>query len=73
MVLPAIKEQILSDLGRLSPDLQRRALELVQGLATQAPKGASIDDFLELAGTLDERSAREMKDAISSMRTLDAL
>lgn len=64
MVHPAIKEQILDDLGRLSPELQRRALELVRSLAETAPKGASIEDLLGVAGTLDKRSAREMREAI---------
>jgi hypothetical protein len=32
VVLPAIKDQILSDLDRLAPEEQRRAAELVHGL-----------------------------------------
>jgi len=64
MVRPAIREQILSDLDRLSPEQQKRAAELIHGLVTPLPKGASIDDLLKVAGTLDEESAREMREAI---------
>ena len=64
MVDPAIKEQILNELDRLSPDLQRRALALVHGLTASAPNGASLRDLLSIAGTLDNQSAREMREAI---------
>ena len=64
MVMPAIKEQILDDLDRLSPDQQKRAAELVHGLVSPLPKGASIEDLMKVAGTLDDESAREMLGAI---------
>lgn len=64
MVDPAIKEQILSELDRLSPALQRRALEMVHSLSASAASGASLRDLLSIAGTLDEQSAREMREAI---------
>lgn len=49
VVEPEIKEQILSDLDRLSPEKQRRAAELVHALAT--PLG-------------DDEAARQMMEAI---------
>jgi hypothetical protein len=64
VIEPTIKDQILRDLDRLSPELQRRALELVRGLAAPSLKGASVDDLLSLSGTLDNESAREMREAI---------
>ena len=64
MVDPAIKEQILSELDRLSPELQRRALEMVHSLNASAASGASLRDLLSVAGTLDRQSAREMREAI---------
>lgn len=64
MVQPAIKEQILSDLDRLSPEQQQRAAELVHELVGPALRGASIEDLLTVAGTLDDDSAREMREAI---------
>lgn len=64
MVLPAVKDQILSDLDRLSPEKQKQAADLVHGLIAPLPKGASIDDLLKVAGTLDDESAREMTEAI---------
>lgn len=64
MVTAAIREQILSDLDRLSPEQQWQAADLVRALATPLPKGASIEDLLTLAGTLDDESARQMREAI---------
>jgi hypothetical protein len=64
VIEPAIKEQILKDLDRLSPELQRRALELVHNLASPLSKGASVEDLMSLAGILDDESAREMIEAI---------
>jgi hypothetical protein len=64
MTLPDVKEQILSDLDRLSPEKQQRAAQLVHELVPRLPKGASIDDLLEVTGTLDDESARQMMEAI---------
>ena len=64
MVEPAIKEQILSDLNRLSPAQQRRAAELVHGLVSTLPRGASVEDLLRVAGSLDDEAAHEMMKAI---------
>ena len=64
MVLPAIKEQILNDLDRLAPDQQKRAAELVHSLVSPLPQGASVEDLMKVAGTLDDESAREMMEAI---------
>ena len=64
MVLPAVKEQILNDRDRLSPELQRRAADLVHGLVSPLPKGTSGRELLRFAGTLDDESAREMNEAI---------
>lgn len=61
---PAIQRQILLDLDRLSPKLQRQALQLVQGLGTAPPRGASVEDLLSLGGLLDHDSAREMREII---------
>jgi hypothetical protein len=64
MVVPAIKKRILEDLDRLTPEEQVRAAELVRGLVSPLPKGASIEVLSKVAGTLDEESAREMMAAI---------
>jgi hypothetical protein len=64
MAQPAVKKQILADLDRLSPEQQRRAAELVHGLVSPLPTGASVEDLLQVAGTLDEDSADQMMDAI---------
>lgn len=57
-----IKQQILGDLDRLSPEQQRQAVELVRSLATPLPS-ASVEDLMTVAGTLDDESARQMREA----------
>jgi hypothetical protein len=64
MVDPTIKEQILSDLDRLSPEEQTRAAEFVHSLASRTPKGIPGRDLRRFAGILDPESAREMIEAI---------
>jgi len=64
MVVSSVKKQILSDLDRLSPEQQERAAELVHRLVSPLPRGASAEDLLQVAGTLDDESAREMMRAI---------
>jgi hypothetical protein len=64
MVMPAVKAQILSDLDQLSPAQQERAAELVRGLIPTLSKGASVEDLLRVAGTLDDEAAQEMMAAI---------
>ena len=64
MASPTAKEQILSDLDQLSPDQQRRAAVLVHALVAPQPRGASIEDLLSIAGTLNDRAARHMMQAI---------
>ena len=60
----ALRKQILEDFERLSPELQKRARDLVHGLVVARPKGATVDDLHPLVGILDEDSARQMMEAI---------
>jgi hypothetical protein len=64
MVLAAVKEQILSDLDRLSAAEQQRAAELVHSLVSATPKGTPGRDLLPFVGTIDDESARQMIEAI---------
>jgi hypothetical protein len=64
VIEPTVKEQILKDLDRLSPELQRRALTLVHGLVDSLPKGASVEDMIALGGLFDTESAREIREAV---------
>jgi len=63
-VAPAIKQQILEDLGQLSPARQQRAAELVHGLVSAQARGTAGRELLRFAGTLDDQSARQMTKAI---------
>ncbi len=64
MVLAVVKEQILSDLDRLSAEEQKRVADLVHSLVSATPKGTPGRDLLRFAGTIDDESAREMIEAI---------
>lgn len=64
MARAAIKQQILSDLDRLSPEQQQQAVEFVRGLARQSLPGVAGRALLRFAGTLDDESTREMLEAI---------
>lgn len=66
MAQPSIKQQILDDLDRLPPELQRRAQELVHDLAvsTARPEGTPGKELLRFAGILDEDAARQMERTI---------
>jgi hypothetical protein len=64
MVEPTVKEQILNDLERLSPEMQARAAQLVHSLVSTTPRGVPGRDLLRFAGTIDAESIREMEEAI---------
>lgn len=63
MTPSTVKQQILEDLDRLSPELQRRAQELVHGLVVR-PAGTPGKDLVRFSGILDEEGAREMQRVI---------
>lgn len=58
MVEPAIKEQILKDLDRLSSQRQRQAAKMVRSLVSPRPKGTPGRELLRFVGTTDQGSAR---------------
>jgi hypothetical protein len=64
VIEPTVKEKILKELDRLSPELQIRALRLVHELVDPHPRGASVKDMMALGGLFDEESAREIREAI---------
>lgn len=51
-------------LATCTPSEQRRAAELVRALVPNLPKGASVEDLLQVAGTLDDEAAHQMIEAI---------
>ena len=68
MIEPDVKEKILKDLDRMSPELQQRASELVHSLIEPLPKGGSIEDLISFQGAIDAESLREMREAIEADR-----
>lgn len=59
----ALKDQLLEDLERLTPEQLERVHGYVEALAELTP-GTPGRDLLPFIGTLDEESAREMETAI---------
>jgi hypothetical protein len=55
---------VWSETGRLSPEQQKRAAELVHGLISPRLKGTPGRELLRFSGTLDDESARQMMEAI---------
>ena len=64
MVSPAIKDELLSRMGQLPLDMQRRVLDFADALVRTEPKGVSGEALAPIVGTLDEESARQMIEAI---------
>jgi hypothetical protein len=59
-----LKRQLLDEIERLSPEKLARVYAYAHALASPLPPGASVDDLMELAGTIDDASARQMTAAI---------
>jgi hypothetical protein len=66
MVIPDVKQQMLADLARMTPDMQRLAAELVHSMVPAERKGTSGRELLRFAGAIDRVSAKEMSDAINA-------
>ena len=64
MVLEKVRDQILDDLDKLTPDQQLQAAELVHRLISDLPRGVPGRSLLRFSGVLDEQSAHEMTVAI---------
>ena len=66
MIDSDVRQQILDDLDRMSPELQKRAQALVHDLAvsSERPPSHSDESRQRFAGRSDERIAREVEAAI---------
>ncbi len=64
MVLATVREKILDDLDRLTPEQQRRAAEMVHSLTSEPLKGTPGRDLARFFGAMDPESVREMSAAI---------
>ena len=64
MVVPAVKEKVLRDLDKLSPDLQERAADFVHSLVSTTPPGTPPSELRRHFGVLDAESADEILAAI---------
>lgn len=60
----SLKRQLLDEIERLTPEKLARVYELAHTLASPLPPGASVEDLMALAGTIDDASARQMTAAI---------
>jgi hypothetical protein len=60
-----LKEQLHEEIERLSPEQLARVYQYTLALAKpQVPRGATFDELMSLAGTIDDESAREITAAI---------
>lgn len=60
MIDSTLKHQLLAEIERLSTHQLAQVYEYAHGLASPLPPGASVDDLMALAGTIDDASARQM-------------
>jgi len=64
MIDASIQNELLRQLERLSPNLQRRVVEFAAALSHTSEQGVPASRLLELAGTLPPEDADEMRRAI---------
>jgi hypothetical protein len=70
---PAIQDELLQQLDRLPPDLQRQVLDFARALAILQPKGVRGEQLLEFAGTIEPDDLDAMSRAIEeSCEQVDA-
>jgi hypothetical protein len=60
----ALKQRLIEDFERLSPEQQQRVQEFAHALAGSRPRSVPARSLLKYAGMLDPESAREMRQAI---------
>lgn len=66
MVIPNVKEQILMDLARMTPAMQRQAADLVHSMVPAVEQqGTPGRTLLRFAGAIDPVSAEEMSASIA--------
>ena len=65
MVSPEVREALLARLDSLPVEMQRRVLDFAEALAVGSLESGDPDALLTLSGSLDEKSAAEMLNAIS--------
>ena len=66
MIDASIHDELLKQLERLSPNLQRRVVEFATALARSVPKGTPGNELLRFVGVLPPDDARAMIEAIES-------
>jgi hypothetical protein len=60
-----MRDEIAEPVGKLPPWKQEQVLRLVETLdGSDLPAGDSVASLMQFAGTLDDESAREMREAI---------
>ena len=64
MLDAAIQSDLLKEVERLSPPLQRKVINFAHSLVTSRPRGTPGHELLEFAGILSPEDAKEMMDAI---------
>lgn len=60
MIDSTLKAQLLEEIDRLSPEQLARVYQYAHELASPLPHGAAVEQLEELAGSIDDASARQM-------------
>jgi hypothetical protein len=61
-----IEQEILKELDRLPPELQRQVLEFTRSLTLSTPKGVPGQQLLRFAGVLNTEDAQAMTQVIEA-------
>ncbi|HLF56444.1 MAG TPA: hypothetical protein VI942_06315 [Thermoanaerobaculia bacterium] len=65
MIDATLKDQLLEEIERLSPEQLARVYQYAQTLAPPPMRrGTTVDELMSLAGSIDDESARQMTAAI---------
>ncbi len=64
MAHSSIKDEIVEQLDRLSPENQRRVLDFIQALVLSVPEGVPGKQLLRFSGILSSADAQAMTQAI---------
>ena len=66
MIDPSIRDELLKQLGQLTPNMQRRVADFAAVLVRSVPKGTPGDELLRFVGVLDPDDAKAMIEAIEN-------
>ncbi|MCE9552665.1 MAG: hypothetical protein K8T91_04710 [Planctomycetes bacterium] len=64
MIQKHIKDELLEQFDKLTPELQRRVVKFAQETALESPRGARGADLVRFVGTISADESRQLREAI---------